>query len=134
MTPENKAETFEGTDRFVIRRRLGAGSFGTVYEVFDRRRGASVALKVLRETDPVAIYRFKKEFRALADLLHRNLVELYELMSEGDRWFFTMELVDGVHFSLTFAVGNRHPSGLPRRNVRPRKGWRSNRRSQPYPR
>ncbi len=98
MTPENVADTFEGTDRFEIRRRLGAGSFGTVYEVFDRQRGAAVALKVLRETDPMAIFRFKKEFRALADLRHRNLVELYELMSEGDRWFFTMELVDGVHF------------------------------------
>jgi serine/threonine protein kinase len=98
MTPESAAETFEGTERFVVRRRLGAGSFGTVYEAFDRERGESVALKVLRETDPMAIYRFKKEFRALTGLLHTNLVELYELMNEGDRWFFTMELVDGVPF------------------------------------
>ncbi len=93
-----EADTFVGTDRFTIQRCLGAGSFGTVYEAFDRERGTSVALKVLKQADPAAIYRFKKEFRALADLTHPNLVELYELMSEGERWFFTMELVDGVPF------------------------------------
>lgn len=98
MKESVEADAFEGTDRFAIQRCLGAGSFGTVYDVFDRDRGASVALKVLRQADPAAIYRFKKEFRALADVTHPNLVELYELMSEGARWFFTMELVDGVHF------------------------------------
>ncbi|HQR66103.1 MAG TPA: AAA family ATPase, partial [Thermoanaerobaculia bacterium] len=92
------ADVFEGTERFSVRRRLGAGSFGTVYEAFDRERGTPVALKVLRQTDPAAIYRFKKEFRALADVTHPNLVELFELMSDGARWFFTMELIDGVPF------------------------------------
>ena len=77
--------TFEGTDRFAVQRCLGAGSFGTVYDVFDRERGTPVALKVLKQADPAAIYRFKKEFRALADVTHSNLVELYELMSEGAR-------------------------------------------------
>ena len=100
-----EADTFEGTDRFTIRRCLGAGSFGTVYEAFDRDRKASVALKVLKQADPAAIYRFKKEFRALTGLNHPNLVELYELMSEGERWFFTMELVDGVPF-LAHVRGN----------------------------
>jgi eukaryotic-like serine/threonine-protein kinase len=92
------ADSFEGTERFSIRRRLGAGSFGTVYEAFDAERGTPVALKVLRQADPAAIYRFKKEFRALADVTHPNLVELFELMSDGVRWFFTMELIDGVPF------------------------------------
>lgn len=93
-----ETDTFAGTDRFAIQRCLGAGSFGTVYEAFDRERGSSVALKVLKQAEPAAIYRFKKEFRALTDLSHPNLVELHELMTDGDRWFFTMELVDGVPF------------------------------------
>lgn len=104
-----EADTFVGTDRFAIQRCLGAGSFGTVYEAFDRERGASVALKVLKQADPAAIYRFKKEFRALTGLTHPNLAELHELMSDGERWFFTMELVDGVPFLESLRGSTRPP-------------------------
>lgn len=89
---------FAGTTRFVIRRRLGAGGMGVVYEAFDRERSEVVALKTLKHTEPSAIYRIKKEFRALAEVVHPNLVSLHELIADSDTWFFTMELVDGVDF------------------------------------
>lgn len=91
-------QPFHGTPRYELRRALGSGTAGVVYEALDRERGALVALKLLHQTDPASLYRFKQEFRALAHLNHPNLVPLYELQHEDDKWFVTMELIDGVDF------------------------------------
>jgi serine/threonine protein kinase len=85
------------TDRFHVVRRLGSGGFGDVYEARDRVSGTAVALKLLREVDATGLLRFKREFRRVAQLVHPNLVRLYELIEEGEQWFFTMELVQGWH-------------------------------------
>ncbi|HFE45427.1 MAG TPA: serine/threonine-protein kinase PknK, partial [Nannocystis exedens] len=89
---------FASNKRFSIRRRLGAGGMGVVYEALDRERGEWLALKTLLGVSPLALYRFKREFRALADVHHENLITLHELFSEGEQIFFTMEFVDGVDF------------------------------------
>jgi len=85
-----------GAGRFHLRRRIGSGGFGVVYEAFDTKRNAVVALKTLRAFDAAALHRFKHEFRSLADVDHVHLVSLFELFGDGDEWFFTMELVDGM--------------------------------------
>jgi tetratricopeptide (TPR) repeat protein len=87
---------FAGTGRFEILRPLGRGGMGVVFEVLDREHGTIVALKLLPELTPSALLRFKREFRALQGLSHPNLIALGELASEGDHWFFTMELVRGT--------------------------------------
>ncbi|GAB4566731.1 MAG: hypothetical protein Tsb0020_18720 [Haliangiales bacterium] len=86
---------FSGTERFELRGRLGEGGMGVVYEAYDHSRGMRVALKVLRDTNPTRLLRFKREFRALRELSHPNIITLYELVSHGVTWFFTMELVSG---------------------------------------
>jgi serine/threonine protein kinase/tetratricopeptide (TPR) repeat protein len=89
---------FLGTERFRIRRRLGSGGMGVVYEAHDRETDKVLALKTLTRAEASHISRFKNEFRSLSDVSHPNLVSLYEFMSDGQYWFFTMELVQGVNF------------------------------------
>jgi tRNA A-37 threonylcarbamoyl transferase component Bud32 len=88
-----------GSDhRFEMGARLGEGGMGVVYRAHDRQLGRDVALKLLRHASGRDLYRFKREFRLLADIAHPNLVALHELHTSGDQWFVTMELVEGVPF------------------------------------
>ena len=88
-----------GTQRYEVIRCIGRGGMGAVYEARDRELGRRVALKTLLHFDPASFLRFKQEFRTLADVQHPNLVRLHEFVStEGERVFFSMELVRGVDF------------------------------------
>jgi serine/threonine protein kinase len=101
-------DEFQGTERYSVRRRIGAGGMGIVYEVDDRVRGQVVALKTLRRRNADDVYRLKREFRHLADVAHPNLVSLYDLVIDDQLCFFTMELVDGTTF---VDDARREPSG-----------------------
>jgi hypothetical protein len=89
---------FHGTARYTIRRQIGVGGMGIVYEVDDRTRQQVVALKTLRRRNGDDIYQMKREFRNLADVAHPNLVSLYDLVVDEEQCFFTMELVEGTTF------------------------------------
>lgn len=98
--------------RFALERRLGRGSFGDVFEALDRRRGARVALKLLREPRFDVIQMFKREFRALSEIRHPGLIRLYELfVGEADA-FFTMEVVSGLRFDAFVLERGRDPEAL----------------------
>ncbi|MEP7050120.1 MAG: AAA family ATPase [Pseudomonadota bacterium] len=98
MSANRASLEFGGTERFVLEGRLGEGGMGVVYRARDTETSLPVALKTMTHVEAAALLRFKNEFRALADISHPNVVQLYEMVSEGDHWFFTMELLDGVDF------------------------------------
>ena len=84
-------------NRFRVTGRLGAGSFGDVYRVIDEAKGGEqLALKVLRSPHSIGLQYFKREFRSLSGINHRNLVALHELIAHNGRWMFSMECIDGV--------------------------------------
>ena len=84
-----------------------------VYEAYDHERETVVALKTLRNVDANSVYRFKNEFRQLADLEHPNLIRLGELYCEDGLWFFTMEYVDGETFLRWVRPGGMSQPELP---------------------
>ena len=99
-------ETPDATRTFQILEQLGSGGFGRVYRARDLEHDRIVALKALKLVNGDTLLSFKNEFRSLAGFSHPNLVALHELLSGGGRWFFTMELVDGVDL-LTHVTGAR---------------------------
>ncbi len=95
--PDDFERMLRASTKYQLAGRLGAGGMGVVYEALDLERGVQVALKTLNTTNAHSLYRFKQEFRALAEIVHPRLVRLYELTAEGERWYFSMELIrDGV--------------------------------------
>jgi tRNA A-37 threonylcarbamoyl transferase component Bud32 len=113
----SKPETFNGGGRYRIIRELGSGGMGIVYEAEDRERGQRVALKTLRQRNVDALYWLKREFRALADIAHTNLVTLYDLVVDDERCFFTMEMVQGKpllqHCAATQPRAGTEPGEVP---------------------
>jgi eukaryotic-like serine/threonine-protein kinase len=90
---------WKGTKRYELVRVIGEGGMGVVYEAIDHERHQRVAVKALLNFSPDALYRFKNEFRTLADVRHDNLVRLHEfVMDDAGDVFFTMELVRGSDF------------------------------------
>ena len=82
---------------YEIRELLGRGGQGWVYLAYDRRHREMVALKTMRYIDAARLMRLLSASSTTpADLRHHNLVRLYELISDGEDWFFTMELVKGT--------------------------------------
>ncbi len=98
------------TKRFRLLTHLGSGGMGEVYAAWDEARGTTVALKVLRDPGPKAIFRFRREFHTVSELSHPNLVQIYELLEIGNRYVLVMELVQGSDF-LSWVTCGRAAAG-----------------------
>lgn len=85
--------------RYEVLGAIGMGGLGVVYRAFDIQQERMVALKTLPALEPSAVMVLKREFRTASGLSHPNLVQLYELVADGDTCYFTMELVHGEDFT-----------------------------------
>ena len=88
----------ESVGRFKVRRPLGHGGFGDVYQAFDSRLERDVALKVLRDPSPPArvVERFFREARAAAQLDHPNIVALHDAGRDDGRCWIAYQYVEGA--------------------------------------
>ena len=95
---ERIAHSFDS--RYQIRRLLGRGGMGTVYEGFDTRLDRRVAIKILpQETGGHhdALVRFEREAKAMAALDHPNIVHIHDYGQTPDgNPYFVMEFIDGM--------------------------------------
>lgn len=77
---------------------LGRGAMGAVYLAKQISLDRLVALKVIQTrlaSNPTFLARFTREAYAAAQLVHHNVVQIYDLGREGDVNFFSMEYVQG---------------------------------------
>lgn len=98
--------------RYRLLRTLGAGAFGRVFYAYDEEQSHPVAIKVLKNTRPNALLHFKREFRAIAELRHPNLVRVHQLVRDRDTWFIVMEMIEGVAF-VPWMLLDRQTAPLP---------------------
>ena len=85
----------EEIGRYRLERELGAGGMGAVHAAFDPDLERRVAVKVLRSGGGGAEQRLLREARAMARLVHPNVVTVHEVGSASGRDYIAMELVDG---------------------------------------
>jgi serine/threonine-protein kinase len=85
---------------------------GIVYAAHDERLDRPVAIKRLRPESQAGQERERlwREARTAASVSHPNICQLYEIDSEGDELFLTMELLDGEPLSARLARGPLRPN------------------------
>ncbi len=94
-------ETIETLGKYEIKRPLGRGAMGTVYEGWDPIIARRVAIKTVKlpdNADPEteeALARFRREAQAAGRLTHPNIVAVFDYGETNDLAYIVMEFVDG---------------------------------------
>src|SRR5438876_7806958 len=99
--------------KYEIRREIGRGAMGVVYEGYDPSIKRIVALKTIRADqlaggDPAAVIaRFRREAQAAGRLNHPNIVSIYDFGEDGGIWYIAMEFVQGRELKECFETNER---------------------------
>lgn len=84
--------------RYEIKRVLGQGAMGVVYEAHDTRLGRDVALKIPKiatEGHSDFLARFYREARSAATLTHRNICQVFDVGEIDGQHYISMAYIDG---------------------------------------
>lgn len=74
---------------------LGSGLHGVVYQAEHLVEGGLYAIKILRHSDQATIDRFTKEVKALNELRHPNIIQIYDYDVDGELKYFVMPYMNG---------------------------------------
>ena len=85
--------------KYIIKRQISTGSFGTIYEVLSEDDNKVYALKELTNIDTVTKQRFEREIKVLSQLDHPNIVKIIQWNIGGDppnfNPYYVMEYLSG---------------------------------------
>jgi tRNA A-37 threonylcarbamoyl transferase component Bud32 len=99
-------------DRYRFEAEVGRGAMGIVYQARDTVLDRDVAVKELPEhlaSDPEKNERFRGEARALANLTHPGVVQVYDLLDHERRTYLVMEFVKGGNLQELFDRSGQIP-------------------------
>lgn len=81
-----------------LKRRLGAGSMGAVYEAHYIKGNRTVAVKLLSSKASKCddlVKRFEREARLCKSIDHPNVIDVYDIGVEKKKYYMIMEYIDG---------------------------------------
>lgn len=105
-----------------VRRVIGRGGMGTVYEAWNPTSSQIAAVKVLADhvsASPQAVTRFQREAQAASQLHHPNITQIFAQGEDEGIHYYAMELVDGtsLHQIITAARSRKEHLSDPAETV-----------------
>lgn len=121
----------DNLDGYVVRRLIGKGSAGEVYEAWHPTLNTSFAIKVYSPRNDTDVARLLAEVQSLAKIRHPHIVSIHHFGEYKGHPFFVMDLAERLPKSLSLAECRRlvaeiasaldklHASGIVHRDVKP---------------